>query len=104
MSPDFYPFFVAPKQMVKPEIVNGRRVISFVHHKCEGGSAITNLAPEEAPIYEEAIKRTGDPYLELHPKPYGGHLNDNYSFHDAYPTQRDLSGFWEHFRQIEKEP
>lgn len=73
-------------------------------HWSRGGTGITNFGKEERPIYEEAIKRHGDPKITIHDAPLqvkNPPLN-RCSLHREGGF-RDLSEFWEVYRTVQKE-
>lgn len=84
--------------------VQGRAIVHL--HWCDhrDGTGVTNFSIEDWAFYEEAIARTGCPFLKLSRKPLNGALNDYCSLHDTYPLMRDLSAFWENYRQVRREP
>ena len=72
-----------------------------VNHWTRGGTGVTNFDADMLPVYQEAILRYGDPDLRIHNKRLADE-REGFSLH-IHSRKRDLSAFWEVFRQVEGE-
>ena len=80
----------------------------YYQHFREGGTAVTNFPPKDRPIYEEAIKRYGDPNIQIKDTPFGYHyFEGDFSLHNFGPSFIDggegLGQFWRIFEQVKEE-
>lgn len=79
--------------------------IKAEHFGC-GGSGVTNFDVKQFPLYEEAVRRFGNPLLVVsqHPMPVHGRYYDSMgSLHWLGLQRRDLSDFWQIFEAVKKE-